>query len=97
MYDQAHNIAKFENHRLGGRETRLLVHRKGATRAFPPFHPDVPAEYRPTGQPVILPGSMGASSYLLRGTDQAMDLTFGSSAHGAGRRIESAPGDPFFR
>jgi tRNA-splicing ligase RtcB len=87
VYDQAHNIAKFENHRLGGRETRLLVHRKGATRAFPPLHPDVPAEYRPTGQPVILPGSMGTPSYLLRGTDQAMDLTFGSSAHGAGRRM----------
>lgn len=85
VYDQAHNIAKFEDHRLGNREARLLVHRKGATRAFPPSHPDVPAAYRATGQPVIIPGSMGAPSYLLRGTARAMDVTFGSSAHGAGR------------
>ena len=87
VYDQAHNIAKFESHRLGNRETRLLVHRKGATRAFPPFHPDIPAAYRATGQPVIIPGSMGAPSYLLRGTAKAMELTLGSSAHGAGRRL----------
>jgi len=87
VYDQAHNIAKFENHRLGSQETRLLVHRKGATRAFPPFHPDIPVAYRTIGQPVIIPGSIGAPSYLLRGTAKALDLTFGSSAHGAGRRL----------
>ena len=87
VYDQAHNIAKFESHRLGGREMKLLVHRKGATRAFPPFHPDIPLAYRTIGQPVILPGSMGVPSYLMRGTPGAMDLTFGSSAHGAGRRL----------
>jgi tRNA-splicing ligase RtcB (3'-phosphate/5'-hydroxy nucleic acid ligase) len=87
VYDQAHNIAKFESHWLGSQETRLLVHRKGATRAFPPFHPDIPAAYRPVGQPVIIPGSMGTPSYLLRGTEEALRMTLGSSAHGAGRRL----------
>jgi tRNA-splicing ligase RtcB len=87
VYDQAHNIAKFETHCLGGRETRLLVHRKGATRAFPPGHPDVPQKYRAVGQPVIIPGSMGSHSYVLRGTAQGAAMTFASSAHGAGRRL----------
>jgi tRNA-splicing ligase RtcB len=87
VYDQAHNIAKFESHRVAGQEQKLLVHRKGATRAFAPGHPDLPALYRASGQPVLLPGSMGSSSYVLRGTAEAQELTFASSAHGAGRRL----------
>lgn len=87
VYDQAHNIAKFENHCLDGQMARLLVHRKGATRAFPPGHADVPEKYRAVGQPVIIPGSMGSHSYVLRGTEQGAALTFASSAHGAGRRL----------
>jgi len=87
VYDQAHNIAKFETHTVGGREMKLLVHRKGATRAFPAGNPDIPAAYRAVGQPVIIPGSMGTPSFVLRGTPAAMELTFGSSAHGAGRRL----------
>ena len=85
IYDVAHNIAKLEHHTLAGREVTLCVHRKGATRAFPPGHPDVPAAYRAIGQPVIIPGDMGTASYLLLGTQQAMDETFGSTCHGAGR------------
>jgi tRNA-splicing ligase RtcB len=87
VYDQAHNIAKFEKHLIAGELTSLLVHRKGATRAFPPGHPDVPEKFRDTGQPVIIPGSMGSRSYVLRGTEQGAVLTFASSAHGAGRRL----------
>jgi tRNA-splicing ligase RtcB len=87
VYDQAHNIAKFETHCLDGKESRLLVHRKGATRALPPGHPDIPAAYRAVGQPVIIPGSMGSHSYVLRGTAQGAAMTFASSAHGAGRRL----------
>ncbi|MBN2346721.1 MAG: RtcB family protein [Candidatus Aminicenantes bacterium] len=87
LYDQAHNIAKFETHEVEGRKVELLVHRKGATRAFPPGHPDLASPYRAVGQPVIIPGSMGSSSYVLRGTARAAALTFASSAHGAGRRL----------
>jgi len=87
LYDQAHNIAKFETHRLEGRQVKLLVHRKGATRAFPPGHADLAERFQTSGQPVIIPGSMGTASYVLRGTKKAMDLTFGSSAHGAGRSM----------
>jgi tRNA-splicing ligase RtcB len=87
IYDQAHNIAKFEQHEVEGEEVKLLVHRKGATRAFPPQHNDIPEEYRLIGQPVIIPGSMGTSSYLLKGTSEAMKISFGTSAHGAGRRL----------
>ncbi|HSQ35892.1 MAG TPA: RtcB family protein [Candidatus Binatia bacterium] len=87
VYDQAHNIAKFEDHDLNGKPTRLLVHRKGATRAFPPGHGDVPGPYRAIGQPVIIPGSMGSPSYVLRGTVAGAKATFSSSAHGAGRRL----------
>jgi len=87
VYDQAHNIAKFENHIRNGKKVNLLVHRKGATRAFPAGHPELPAVYRDVGQPVLLPGSMGTWSYVLKGTDAAMALSFGSSAHGAGRRM----------
>ena len=85
IWDVAHNIAKLERHTLGDREVTLCVHRKGATRAFPPGHPEVPVEYRHLGQPVIIPGDMGTNSYLLVGTQQAMDETFGSTCHGAGR------------
>ncbi len=88
VYDQAHNIAKFERHPVGGTAIELLVHRKGATRAFPPGHPDLPERYRASGQPVIIPGSMGSRSYVLRGTASgAAAGTFFSSAHGAGRRL----------
>ncbi len=83
LYDVAHNIAKLEKH--GGKE--YIVHRKGATRAFGPGSPDLPMKYRETGQPVIIPGSMGTSSYVLVGTDLAMKETFGSTCHGAGRAM----------
>ncbi|MFB6094065.1 MAG: RtcB family protein [Halanaeroarchaeum sp.] len=85
LYDVAHNIAKKETHVVDGEERELYVHRKGATRAFPPGHPEVPPAYRDVGQPVIIPGSMGAGSYVLRGGERSMELTFGSTAHGAGR------------
>lgn len=85
IYDVAHNIAKIETHRVKGEERTLCVHRKGATRAFGPGHPAVPEKYREIGQPVIIPGDMGRNSYLLVGTQQAMEETFGSTCHGAGR------------
>ncbi len=85
LYDVAHNIAKKETHTVDGEDRELYVHRKGATRAFPAGHPEVPAAYRDVGQPVIIPGSMGAGSYVLRGGDRSMEETFGSTAHGAGR------------
>lgn len=85
VYDVAHNIAKFEEHEVEGKRVKLCVHRKGATRAFPPGHPDVPEAYRSVGQPVIIPGDMGTASYLLVGTQRAMQQTFGSTCHGAGR------------
>ncbi|MFW6153390.1 MAG: RtcB family protein, partial [Halobacteriota archaeon] len=87
LYDVAHNIAKREVHDVGDEERELFVHRKGATRAFPAGHPDVPTAYRDVGQPIIIPGSMGAGSYVLRGGERSMDLTFGSTAHGAGRTM----------
>ena len=82
-----HNIAKVETHKVDGGEKKVWVHRKGATRAFPPGHPDIPADYRSEGQPVLIPGSMGTSSWVLAGSQKAMDLTFGSTAHGAGRMM----------
>lgn len=85
VYDVCHNIAKFEEHAVDGVKRRLCVHRKGATRAFPPGHAQVPAAYRHIGQPVIIPGDMGRYSYLLVGTETAMEKTFGSTCHGAGR------------
>ncbi|WP_117368728.1 RtcB family protein [Natrarchaeobaculum sulfurireducens] len=85
LYDVAHNIAKKETHIVDGEERDLYVHRKGATRAFPAGHPDVPKAYRDVGQPVIIPGSMGAGNYVLRGGEHSMERTFGSTAHGAGR------------
>ncbi|OLB46915.1 RNA-splicing ligase RtcB [archaeon 13_2_20CM_2_53_6] len=85
VYDVCHNVAKVESHKIDGKPTKVIVHRKGATRAFPPGHPDVPSEYRDVGQPVLIPGSMGTSSWVLVGTPKAMELSFGTTAHGAGR------------
>ena len=85
VYDVAHNIAKFERHHVNGGERMVCVHRKGATRSFPPGHPDIPEDYRAIGQPVIIPGDMGRNSYVLVGTAQAMEETFGTCCHGAGR------------
>lgn len=85
VYDVAHNVAKMEEHSIEGKRIAVCVHRKGATRAFGPGSPDLPPRYAKTGQPVIIPGSMGSSSYLLRGTETAMERTFGSTCHGAGR------------
>ena len=85
LYDVAHNIAKMENHKVYNREEDLLVHRKGATRAFGPGNEEVPEKYRDVGQPVLIPGTMGTASYVLHGTEVAMEETFGSTAHGAGR------------
>ncbi|MDW8103251.1 MAG: RtcB family protein, partial [Anaerolineae bacterium] len=85
VYDIAHNIAKIEKHRVNGKELLLCVHRKGATRAFPAGHPDVPEKYRRVGQPVLIPGDMGRCSYVAVGTELAMKETFGSTCHGAGR------------
>ena len=85
IYDVCHNIAKMEYHTVDGKKRKLCVHRKGATRAFPPNHPDVPEDYRSIGQPVLIPGDMGRCSYVLVGTERAMEETFGSTCHGAGR------------
>ena len=85
VYDVAHNIAKIEAHDVEGKSRRLCVHRKGATRAFAPGHPELPARYKSIGQPVLIPGDMGTASYVLVGTDTAMRESFGSACHGAGR------------
>jgi len=85
VYDVAHNIAKIEEHVVDGKRVRVCVHRKGATRAFPPGSSEIPADYREVGQPVLVPGDMGTASYVLVGTEEAMRATFGSTCHGAGR------------
>jgi len=90
IYDVAHNIAKKEVHKIKGRDMELYVHRKGATRAFGPGRDEIPSEYRGVGQPVFIPGTMGTASYVLVGTDIAMEETFGSTAHGAGRKMSRA-------
>ena len=87
VYDVAHNLAKIEEHQVEGRPKRLCVHRKGATRAFGPGHPELPDRYRPIGQPVLIPGSMGTSSYVLVGTEDAASKSFSSTCHGAGRAM----------
>jgi tRNA-splicing ligase RtcB len=87
VYDVCHNIAKFETFTIDGRARRLCVHRKGATRAYPPGHPQTPSAYRAVGQPVLIPGDMGRYSYVLAGTSVALAQTFGSTCHGAGRRM----------
>lgn len=90
IYDVAHNIAKIEEHEVDGGRKKVYVHRKGATRAFPPGHPDIPPEYRDIGQPVLIPGSMGTASWVLVGTPKSMQLSFGTTAHGAGRFMSRA-------
>ena len=87
VYDVAHNIAKIETHEVNGKARKLCIHRKGATRAFPPKHPEVPPAYRETGQPVLIPGDMGRYSFVLVGTQKALEETFGSTCHGAGREM----------
>jgi tRNA-splicing ligase RtcB len=87
VYDVAHNVCKFEEHAIEGASRRVAVHRKGATRSFPPGHPEVPIRYREVGQPVLVPGDMGRYSYLLVGTEGAMRESCGSTCHGAGRRM----------
>ncbi|HMK44474.1 MAG TPA: RtcB family protein, partial [Dissulfurispiraceae bacterium] len=87
VYDVAHNIAKVEDHIVDGVKRRLVVHRKGSTRAFAAGHPELPDAYRSIGQPVLIPGDMGRASFVLLGTKRAMDETFGSTCHGAGRLL----------
>jgi tRNA-splicing ligase RtcB len=91
IYDVAHNIAKVEEHAVdGGKLRKVYVHRKGATRAFPPEHSALPPDYREIGQPVLIPGSMGTASWVLIGTPKSMELSFGTTAHGAGRFMSRA-------
>jgi tRNA-splicing ligase RtcB len=87
VYDVAHNIAKMETHVVAGKKMKVCLHRKGATRAFPPGHPETPAAYQKTGQPVLIPGDMGRYSFVLVGTEPALTETFGSTCHGAGREM----------
>ncbi len=87
LYDVCHNIAKLEEHTIGGKKKKLWVHRKGATRAFPAGHPEVPDVYRTIGQPVIIPGDMGRASWVLVGAPGSMEKTFGTTCHGAGRAM----------
>lgn len=90
IYDVSHNIAKVEEHIVDGKLKTLLVHRKGATRAFPPHHPLIPVDYQLSGQPVLIGGSMGTCSYVLTGTEKGMQETFGTTCHGAGRALSRA-------
>jgi tRNA-splicing ligase RtcB len=90
VYDVAHNIAKIENHVVDGKKRKLCVHRKGATRALPPGHEDVPIRYKSVGQPVLVPGDMGSPSFVLKGLPGAADETFASACHGAGRLLSRA-------
>jgi len=85
IYGVCHNILKIEEHDVDGKKMKLNIHRKGATRAFPPGHPDIPRDYKSIGQPALIPGTMGTASYLCVGRPKAMELSFGSTAHGAGR------------
>ena len=87
VYDVAHNIAKVEKHKVDGKDRNVVVHRKGATRAFPANRSEIPSKYRDLGQPVLVPGSMGTSSWILLGQPNSMNLSFGSTAHGAGRTM----------
>lgn len=97
VYGVCHNVGKKEVHRIDGERREVIIHRKGATRAFPPGHPDVPRDYRDVGQPVIIPGSMGTASYVLVGTQEAEDLTWSSTAHGAGRTLSRTRARRHFR
>jgi len=93
LYDVAHNIAKLEEHEVEGEKVKVVVHRKGATRAFGPGHPVLPQRYRNIGQPVLIPGDMGTGSFVLVGTERAMQETFGSTCHGAGRMMSRSEAD----
>ena len=97
VYDIAHNMAKVEEHAVDGTRAKLLVHRKGATRAFPAGRDEVPAPYRSFGQPVLIPGDMGTASYVLAGLPTAIERSFGSSCHGAGRRLSRHAASRTFR
>ncbi len=97
IYDHAHNIAKVETHRVGNKRKKVVVHRKGATRAFPPFDPQVPPAYRDVGQPVIIPGDMGRASYLLVGQENSMRMSFGTACHGAGRLMSRRKAKKFVK
>ncbi|WP_461829188.1 RtcB family protein [Aquifex sp.] len=97
IYDHAHNIAKVEKHKVGNKEVEVVVHRKGATRAFPPYNPEVPPAYRDIGQPVIIPGDMGRASYLLVGQPKSMEMSFGTACHGAGRVMSRRKAKQFVR
>jgi len=97
VYDVCHNIVKIEEHAVEGKRVKVALHRKGATRAFPPGHPETPTEYKSVGQPVLIPGDMGTCSYVLVGRDTAMDRSFGSSCHGAGRQMSRAAATRKFR
>ena len=87
IYDVSHNIAKVEEHVIDGEQKTLLVHRKGATRAFPPHHPLIPVDYQLIGQPVLIGGTMGTNSYVLTGTQSGFQNCFGTTCHGAGRAL----------
>lgn len=90
LYDVSHNIGKVETHPINGKDSSLIMHRKGATRAFAPGRVEIPAAYRSAGQPVLIPGTMGTASYILAGTQEGMNVAFGSCCHGAGRRLSRA-------
>jgi len=90
VYDIAHNIAKIEEHKVNEHQRKVWIHRKGATRAFGPGRAEIPSDYRNVGQPVMIPGSMGTNSWLMVGTAKAMEVSFGSTAHGAGRMMSRA-------
>jgi tRNA-splicing ligase RtcB len=90
VYDIAHNMAKVETHTIDGRQEKVCIHRKGATRAFGPGHEGIPVEFKPLGQPVLVPGSMGTASWVLLGTAGSMELSYGSCCHGAGRVMSRA-------
>ncbi|PJF38366.1 MAG: RNA-splicing ligase RtcB, partial [Phototrophicales bacterium] len=90
VYDVSHNIGKVETHEVDGKKKQLIMHRKGATRAFGPGRPELPKKYQSVGQPVLIPGTMGTASYVLAGTKESMNVAFGTSCHGAGRRMSRA-------
>src|SRR5437867_6098498 len=97
VYDVCHNIVKIEEHTVDGKRWKVAVHRKGATRAFPPGHPETPAAYKSVGQPVLIPGDMGTCSFVLVGLPTAMERSFGSSCHGAGRQMSRKAAERTFR
>jgi tRNA-splicing ligase RtcB len=97
VYDVCHNIGKVEEHQVDGRRQKVVVHRKGATRAFPPDHPETPAKYKSVGQPVLIPGDMGTMSFVLVGMPSGMEASFGSSCHGAGRVLSRKAATRRFR